>query len=123
MRDQSSSHEPPEPIEILEHVSRQNRTDARGPLIEDVQLLLGVIDEWKNSGVRLMTALGGVMEGDGAESREVARGICAALRVHFRELEEILYWSQQLEGFHDSVAPVEPAAVDLSEIVIHLGDK
>lgn len=123
MREQSASHESQGPIEIPEHFAQFGREDATGPLIEDLRLLLGVIAEWKNSGVELLNALGGAIEGEPIDDRGAIEGFYAALRAHFRELEEILYWCEQTEGYDDTVVPVGPESEEHTEIVIPLRDE
>jgi len=123
MRDRTASQQSQEPIEIPEHAAHMSHAAATGPLIEDLQLLLGVITEWQDTGAQLLNALEGVLEGDAADTGYAARGIHSALKAHFKELREILHWSEQIERDDDLIAAAGPVVEELSEIVIHLRDE
>ncbi len=123
MRDRTTSQQSQGPIEIPEHVAHMSHAGATGPLIEDLQLLLGVISEWQETDAQLLNALGGVLEDDATDSGYAARGIYTALKVHLGELQEILRWSEQIERDDDLIAATGPIVEELSEIVIHLHDE
>lgn len=123
MRDRTASRQSQEPIEIPEHEAHLSHATAGPPLIEDLQLLLGVISEWEDTGAQLLDALGGALEEDATETAYAVRGIYTALKVHFNELHEILRWSEQIERNDDIIAAAGPVVEELSEIVIHLRDE